>query len=342
MWNHQPIASYLSYTHSSTSTSRELASSRGTRSLPPSEHLSSEENETEGEPFIDDDIHEDDEHEHTHDEEEEEDEEEDEDVDEDNGPFDRPSLGYLDEALDFIAAERAKLAAQRASSSTAYRGNSSTSESPWHQSPSARRKRRRKKAKSIVRNILRREPGADSETVAAVAVAATTILDAEEEEDESSSSLDTSSPYYKSTPATPPKRKKERRAGLNTAVESNPRLSHSKSTPSLRTLAVPLDPRLARLRLLSAKLRSMFPDDAERLNASTVLSNDQHINNFTSSASPSISIPFGFLDTRGPAPRAGQPLTHVFIDLLVSSSSCLRYTSYIDDTDLVPIFSLAI
>ncbi|THH14771.1 hypothetical protein EW146_g5600 [Bondarzewia mesenterica] len=275
VWNHQPIASYLSI-----SSHDVISNFNESPSLPPSEPASSD---TEGDP--------------------------DADVDHNDDPSTlEPSLGYLDQALQFIAAERAKFTAQR---DAAWRGNSSTSEGPVRPYVPPRRKRRRKKAKSLVRNvsIVRHEAAEeDSRTE-------TIESPADQEADEWSSSIEISSSspaYYKSTPATPPQKKKERTTKLVTAVESNRRLSHSKSTPSLRHVSMPLDPRVVRLRALAIKLRFMFPEDATSI--TSILSNDS-----LNSSSP-ISI-----DPRGPSPLSGQALTHVFIDYSNISIGFLTY-----------------
>lgn len=68
------------------------------------------------------------------------------------GTIGEPSLGYLDEALEFLAAERAKLLAQR---ELGLKGNSSstttttTSDGVWRHVIQPRRKRRRKKNRSV-------------------------------------------------------------------------------------------------------------------------------------------------------------------------------------------------
>lgn len=68
-------------------------------------------------------------------------------TDDDADGVTQPSLGYLDSALGSIAAERAKLLAQR---ETGARGSSSTttSDSAWRHVVPPRRKRRRKRNKS--------------------------------------------------------------------------------------------------------------------------------------------------------------------------------------------------
>ncbi|KAI0254546.1 hypothetical protein BJV78DRAFT_924410 [Lactifluus subvellereus] len=287
VWNQQPIASYLSISTRTATTRRSVAS----QSPPPSEPPSSD---TEGEIMIDLEA-------------DSGDYEETNNTDEDS---EQPSLGYLDEALQFIAAERAKLTAPRDNS---WQRDSSTSDDPsWHhqqqqpQQPQqqqhqqlpTRRKRRKRQPKSLVRTILVREsgpPGDDNQSH-------TEMLEGDDPSDQSSPDISSSEAAirFRSTPASPPRRKAGRRYSVRSAsVDGHPRLGHSKSTPSLRS--GPLDPRVVRLRALAIKLKFLFAAESELLTA--VLSND-------SLQSPSPD----FIDPRGPTPTSGQPLIHVFVD----------------------------
>ncbi|KAA1472696.1 hypothetical protein DENSPDRAFT_930466 [Dentipellis sp. KUC8613] len=284
VWTHQPIASYLALSSRGVPSSQSRASSP-----PPSSPPSSD---TEGDLVLDGDGN----ATHNHDLPTDPDLDLDLDLD-----LAQPSLGYLDEALGFLAAERAKLAAQQ----SAWRGHaSSTSDSAWRHPAqhTQRRKRRRKKAKSAVR-----EAGEGSRTETAGVDA---DGDADADADDASSSAaelepDSSSPaYFKSTPATPrdrldPASKPNPHANLNLSLSK--KLAHSRSTPSLRGTAVQLDPRVVRLRALAMRLRILFPEDAAALTA------------VLSSASFQASAP-DFIDPRGPPPQPGEPLTHVFID----------------------------
>jgi hypothetical protein len=151
----------------------------------------------------------------------------------------QPSLGYLDEALSFIASERARYAAQR--------DKGVYSDSAWRHVIEPRRKRRRKKSKATPTDTT--EGGEDSPSSSSV------DLDAPP----------SSFPFHKSTPGTPgrPKDKRHRRRALR----------HSKSTPNLDSLLVPpssvpaLDPRVLQLRSLTHKLRLLFPEDSAALSA---------------------------------------------------------------------------
>jgi hypothetical protein len=155
----------------------------------------------------------------------------------------QPSLGYLDEALSFIASERARYAAQR--------DKGVSLENAWRHVVEPRRKRRRKKVKVTPTDTT--EGGEDSPS-------------------SSSFELDappSSYPFHKSTPGTPG-RAKERRPRRKA-------LRHSKSTPNLEALfqssSVPaLDPRVIQLRSLTHKLRLLFPEDSAALSA--ILSHD--------------------------------------------------------------------
>ena len=215
----------------------------------------------------------------------------------------QPSLGLLG-TLDFLAAERAKFVAQR--DAAGHRGNSSnTSDGTWQHALSPRRKRRRKRNRStgVTKNRDRRAEGSS----AAVGDAEETVEGATasyDDADSSSSSFDVTSSqqqYYKSTPPTPPPELQRQRAVISSG---QPRIHHSKSTPSLRLPAsMPIDARVLQLRNLAHKLRMLFPQDAESLSA--ILSKDH----------PSATE---VVDPRGPEPRSQDTLIHVFIDQYVA------------------------
>ncbi|KAH9072946.1 hypothetical protein EDB83DRAFT_2505301 [Lactarius deliciosus] len=284
VWNQHPIASYLSISSRNATTRLSGAS----HSPPPTDPPSSD---TEGEIMIDrevssgsyDDTN---------------------DADEDT----LPSLGYLAEALQFIAAERAKLTAPREISW--HRGSHSRQQElqrrkqqQQQQEQHSRRRRRRAKARSLGRTIGVRESAPSLGPSGAVGAE---ILDGDDASDSlsPSPSPDISSSEvagrFKSTPVSPPRRKARHRNSFRSAsADARPRLGHSQSTPSLRS--GPLDPRVVRLRALAIKLKFLFAAEAEHLTA--ILSNQ-------SLQSPSPD----FIDPRGPAPNPGQPLVHVFID----------------------------
>jgi len=236
----------------------------------------------------------------------------------------QPSLGWLDEALQFIAAERAKLTAPR-DNSWQQRGNSSTSDDPssrpqqqfphhhhhyYHykqqqqqqqqQQLTPRRRRRNRKARSIVPSILVREssgaagddhhPEPQSDP-----------LEGEDPSDLSSPDISSSEAAirFRSTPGSPRRKAGRRNSVRSASADARPRLSHSTSTPNFRP--GPLDPRVVRLRALAIKLKFLFAAEADLL--AGILSNES-----LQSSSPD------FIDPRGPPPRPGQPLVHVFID----------------------------
>ena len=222
-----------------------------------------------------------------------------------NAGGEQPSLGYLDGALQFIAAERAKLTVSRGNSWN--RANSSTSDDPasphqrqlshihHQQQLTPRRRRRRRKARSIAPTILVRESSGAAG-------------DDNQPRNERGDPSDLSSPdissseaaiRFSSTPASPVRRTARRNSVRSASVDGRPRLGHSKSSPALRP--GPLDPRVVRLRSLAIKLKFLFASEAELFTA--VLSNESLL-----SSSPD------FIDPRGPAPTPGQPLIHVFID----------------------------
>lgn len=237
-----------------------------------------------------------------------------------NADEEQPSLGWLDEALQFIAAERAKLTAPR-DNSWQQRGNSSTSDDPssrrqqqlphHHHHPhhhhykqeqqqlTPRRKRRNRKARSIAPTILVRESsgaaGDDRQPHS-------DPLEGEEDPSDLSSPDISSSEAairFRSTPGSPRRKARRRNSVRSASADARPRLSHSKSTPNFRP--GPLDPRVVRLRALAIKLKFLFAAEAELL--AGVLSNES-----LQSSTPD------FIDPRGPPPRPGQPLVHVFID----------------------------
>ncbi|KAI0635097.1 hypothetical protein C8Q77DRAFT_1156436 [Trametes polyzona] len=233
---------------------------------------------------------------------------------EDENTMDRPSLGYLDQTLTYIAAEREKLAARRE-----LRGNSSTtsdSASP-HIVPTTRRKRRRKRNRSTqdTRHSALVE-GTHTETTGGDVDAVDEASADNEDGDTSSSSVDVSpsSPIYKTTPATPAilrKQKQKQRA----VADHNPRLHHSKSTPTLKPIPTIMtksfDARTIQLRTLAHKLRLLFPSESKALSA--ILSRD-----FTSSLT--------YADPRGPVPQSQDTLVHVFID---HSNILIGFVSYV-------------
>jgi hypothetical protein len=211
---------------------------------------------------------------------------------------DQPSLGYLDEALSFIAAERARYAALREAGA---KGSGAT----LGHGVERRRKRRQRRAKTLLQG----EPLDGAGRVTTVAA-----VDATAEEDDSSSSFERShSSRFQSTPATPRRRKKEKEE--RSLVEENSKLSHSKSTPSLRlSLVMPPSPRVLQLRSLAHKLRLLFPADESALTA--ILSND-------------FADRDNFVDPRGPVPRSQDTLIHVFIDQYV----CLGWRVSVSSVD---------
>ncbi|TFK50434.1 hypothetical protein OE88DRAFT_1660824 [Heliocybe sulcata] len=199
--------------------------------------------------------------------------------------LDQPSLGYLDDALNFIAEERARLTAQLEARLQKPIVLDSSKEND------ARRKRRRKKPKSLVR-ILHREGGYKEEAHSDDTERVRPGPD--EEDDDSSDSLGLS---FSSFPSTPPKASGSRKSGRRL---SPLRVTRSRSTPTLRLAAsIPLDPHVLQLRSLAHKLRLLFPEDGSTL--SSILSADYPDAN-------------DFVDPRGPSPQSSDPLIHVFVD----------------------------
>lgn len=236
--------------------------------------------------------------------------------------IDQPSLGYLDDVLGFLAAERAKFTAQREAGlrgGQSSQSQASTSESAWRHVIEPRRRRRRKRNKNHLSSMSASASGtnvdleADGDGEADAEGVATPVGDA----------LDGSSSgeYWsrgKSMPATPPHGTSRRLRniaskgkgkepmtvtipGTSATIPVHPKLTHSRSTPSLRvTIPTPPDARVLRLRTLATKLRMLFTEDARHL--SSVLLND----------APGED---GFIDPRGRPPEGpDDPFIHVFID----------------------------
>ncbi|TBU45616.1 hypothetical protein BD309DRAFT_989435 [Dichomitus squalens] len=227
---------------------------------------------------------------------------------EDEVTIDRPSLGYLDEALTYLAAEREKLVAKRE-----LRGNSSTtSDSPSQLlvPSTVRRKRRRKRTRSARRGGMEDEVPMETTTGGVDGVDEASADN--EDGDTSSSSLDPSSspPRYKTMPSTPAVFRKEKQKQRARAGQ-NPRLHHSRSTPSLHVTTKSFDARTIQLRTLAHKLRLLFPSESQALAA--VLSRD-----FASQST--------FADPRGPEPQVEDTLIHVFID---HSNILIGFISYV-------------
>ncbi|KAJ7833366.1 hypothetical protein B0H14DRAFT_3087701 [Mycena olivaceomarginata] len=214
----------------------------------------------------------------------------------------QPSLGLLDGALSFIAAERARWTAQREADVAANEG-------AWKHVVEPRRKRRRKRT---VRNPKPDDASRDDHIEEEESLAA-------EDADDSSSSFDntttTTTTTTRTVPATPARSRKERRrqqALANTSPSGNRVLIHSKSTPQLRALPFaqephphPHYPRVVQLRTLAKKLGKVFPVDKAVLDglipADLELQHRMRADDF-------------FVDPRGRPPGANDTLIHVFID----------------------------
>ncbi|KAJ7620981.1 hypothetical protein FB45DRAFT_980637 [Roridomyces roridus] len=213
----------------------------------------------------------------------------------------QPSLGLLDGALSFIAAERARWNAQREAGTA--------NEEAWRHVVEPRRKRRRKRTARTPKtdDSLRDDPIEEGDSIIA------------EDADDSSSSFDntttttTNTTAHKSVPATPARSRKERRrqqALASTSGGANRVLIHSKSTPQLRVLPSILEPhphypRLVQLRALAKKLGKVFPADKPALD--TLIPPDLEFHQ-------RLKADDFFVDPRGPPPGDKDTLIHVFID----------------------------
>ncbi|KAJ7474702.1 hypothetical protein FB451DRAFT_1174136 [Mycena latifolia] len=212
----------------------------------------------------------------------------------------QPSLGLLDGALSFIAAERARWNAQREAGAVANEG-------AWKHVVEPRRKRRRKRTARTPKTDdgLRDDPIEEAESIAA------------EDADDSSSSFDntttTTTTTHKSVPATPARSRKERRrqqALATTSPSATRVLIHSKSTPQLRVLPLahephPHYPRVVQLRTLAKKLGKLFPADEAVLDGLIPADLELH---------QRLRADDFFVDPRGRPPGDNDTLIHVFID----------------------------
>lgn len=208
-----------------------------------------------------------------------------------------PSLGYLESALGFLAAEKAKLTLSAASDSR-NTSHSSTGDSAWRHVIEPKRKRRRKRKGTLSRTLEQEEeipPGARTATVVP-------SPEASSSEPDLSSSPDK---HSHSPPAQSSSMSRHIKARLpsQSQPQSQQRLYMASSAPIPipRSLPTSPDPRLLRLRALAKKLRHDFPQNDSRL--ARVLVED-----FSGT---------DFIDPRGPDPQMGDALTHVFIDQCV-------------------------
>ena len=204
-----------------------------------------------------------------------------------------PSLGDLDSALGFLAAERAKLAASHLDGRST--SHSSTGESAWRHVIEPKRKRRRKRKGAVVLPRTLEQ----NEDIPAGARTATVVPTPEA----SSSSPDLSSSPEK-LGASPLQRElaqsKSRRPKPQQPSQSQPQTQsqHIMISPPITVTPAQPDPRLVRLRTLAKKLRHDFPQNDSQLKAVLVDDFPDH----------------DIIDPRGPEPQLGDALTHVFID----------------------------
>ncbi|KAJ7143738.1 hypothetical protein C8R44DRAFT_973591 [Mycena epipterygia] len=212
----------------------------------------------------------------------------------------QPSLGLLDGALSFIAAERARWNAQREAGAT-------TNEGAWKHVVEPRRKRRRKRTP---RNPKTDEASRDDPIEEADSLAAEDADDSSSSFDNNTTTTTTTTTTHKSVPATPARSRKERRRQQALTTGANRVLIHSKSTPQLRVLPFahephPHYPRVVQLRGLAKKLGKVFPADAAVLDGLIPADLELH---------QRLRADDFFVDPRGPPPGDKDTLIHVFID----------------------------
>ncbi|KAJ3808596.1 hypothetical protein F5876DRAFT_78582 [Lentinula aff. lateritia] len=347
VWSHRPIANYLSLSDPVTTDAESTD-----RDRPRTVQIEA----------VDDDFYD---HDNTNDD-NDHDESDEQLRSQDLGLFDaeeQPSLGYLDEALQFIAAERERWTAQRETGATAAM---LTGIDP-------RRKRRRKRNKTPRAQSTTRTPTISTfssiSTVTASTALADDLNDAEDADalgvdaDDSSSSVEqqssplraSQSKIFSSTPGTPSRR---------TRGQGRARLLHSRSTPQLRLIRHEDDdedeedestdsvtedsPRVQQLKLLGKKLEALFPEDREYLkkvryrtmspppaaSGSLQISGPAGYLDSLDAEDPNKHVVLGgFVDTRGdPLKRTGKKdedkrLIHVFVDQITELSSAIPSTT---------------
>ncbi|KAF8476481.1 hypothetical protein JB92DRAFT_3149757 [Gautieria morchelliformis] len=265
VWSHRPIASYLDRDDTNEST-RSLSTSNSPEALS-EEERGSDSSDTEG--FYDDTF-------------------------EIDGIT--PSLGDLDSALGFLAAEKAKLAASHLDGRST--SQSSTGESVWRHVIEPKRKRRRKRRGALG---LSRTLPQDEETPAGARTATIVATPEASSSQDSASSPDktgTSPPQDEPLPSTSRPSPLKARPLSKSLPQPHQHMSSSPPTVVSHSLPTPPDPRLLRLRALAKKLRHDFPQ------------NDSQLKHVLVDDYPNHDI----IDPRGPEPQFGDALTHVFID----------------------------
>jgi hypothetical protein len=208
-----------------------------------------------------------------------------------------PTLGDLDSALGFLAAEKAKMAASHLDGRST--SHSSTGENAWRHVIEPKRKRRRKRKGALVlpRTLEQDEdipPGARTATVVPTPEVSSSSPDLSSSPDKVGSSppqRESVSSIFK------PRRPKARQLSQSQSQPQSQSQNMSTSPPIPIPPAQP-DPRLLRLRALAKKLRHDFPQNDFQLKAVLVDGFPDH----------------DIIDPRGPEPQLGDALTHVFID----------------------------
>ncbi|KAJ7598867.1 hypothetical protein C8J56DRAFT_1039745 [Mycena floridula] len=240
--------------------------------------------------------------------------------------LDQPSLGFLDEALRFIAAERERFNAQL------------DADAKWKNGDS-RRKRRRKRTKTPRGHSPSRTTTSGASTAPLEPGSTVTSPDqgedGDQDADESSSSYDRHDKnndkinggyLFKSTPGTPSRRRDRERGrgkrppGRLRNIQSSPHLRlnlNGRSAMNGDGIPAPrhvLDedeenPRASYMKSLGEKLGKLFPEDSlylEKVQFRTLLPLDPDHDQ--------TELLGGYVDTTGPSPMAGDTLIHVFID----------------------------
>ncbi|KAF9015376.1 hypothetical protein BDQ17DRAFT_1340959 [Cyathus striatus] len=229
----------------------------------------------------------------------------------------QPSLGYLDEALSFIAAERAKWMVQRES-------GSGIGDSKWKHVIEPRRKRRRKRLPKSAPSTLASTTPLGSATPVANSGLQTTTTDGDNDNDDD----DDDDPSKDDTPR---KQLEEGYLSLSGHLGQSKkgRLQREKGKVRGKNAELPQEgldedtprPKRERLQELARKLQEVFPEDRSKLEIIinqlgnvTERSDSKRRHTNANNCKDSFETDENNLDPRGPPPTRDDTLIHVFID----------------------------
>jgi len=241
----------------------------------------------------------------------------------DVGDEQQPSLGFLEEALRFLAGERERVKVSRESTLA-----SSTTTITLEPTDATRKKRRRRRVKQALRSKSTPRFGTSPSSSSALVVPG--AYDDHLDADESSSSYDvqdsgvgtsneTSSSGIVLRPSHEPPRPRGRQRRSDHSHSPTTSLLRSRSVPQLRVhddvAESEEEPsaRASRLKELGAKLAKLFPQDRASLKT---------VNYGVIPTTPQDEVVGDVIDTRGRAPGPkDERIVHVFVDQCVSLQS---------------------